>query len=138
MPVLSFKNHGFRIDLKKLTNKTVTVYGQTEVTKDLYDAIESAESNGHQLYEFTQQIPINGELSEQVIEELSQRAAITESFNSEIIWAYGPEWSGDLQMWCQPRWTADHSALFGYTKKSHAPTLNMVETFYSKNGVSIK
>ena len=103
----------------------------------LYDAIESAESNGHQLYEFTQQIPINGELSEQVIEELSQRAAITESFNSEIIWAYGPEWTGDLQMWCQPRWTADHSALFGYTKKSHAPTLNMVETFYSNNGVPL-
>jgi hypothetical protein len=103
----------------------------------LYDAIESAESNGHQLYEFTQQIPINGELSEQVIEELSQRAAITESFNPEIIWAYGPEWTGDLQMWCQPRWTADHSALFGYTKKSHAPTLNMVETFYSNNGVPI-
>jgi starch-binding outer membrane protein, SusD/RagB family len=103
----------------------------------LYDAIESAESNGHQLYEFTQQIPINGELSEQVIEELSQRATITESFNTEIIWAYGPEWSGDLQMWCQPRWTADHSALFGYTKKSHAPTLNMVETFYSNNGVPL-
>ena len=103
----------------------------------LYDAIESAESNGHQLYEFTQQIPINGELSEQVIEELSQRAAITESFNPEIIWAYGPEWTGDLQMWCQPRWTADHSALFGYTKKSHAPTLNMVETFYSSNGVPL-
>jgi hypothetical protein len=103
----------------------------------LYEAIESAESNGHQLYEFTQQIPINGELSEEVIEELSQRAAITESFNSEIIWAYGPEWTGDLQMWCQPRWTADHSALFGYTKKSHAPTLNMVETFYSNNGVPL-
>jgi len=103
----------------------------------LYEAIESAESNGHQLYEFTQQIPINGELSEEVIEELSQRAAITESFNSEIIWAYGPEWTGDLQMWCQPRWTADHSALFGFTKKSHAPTLNMVETFYSNNGVPL-
>ena len=103
----------------------------------LYDAIESAESNGHQLYEFSQQIPINGELSEQVIQELSQRAAITEPYNSEIIWAYGPEWSGDLQMWCQPRWSADHSALFGFTKKSHAPTLNMVETFYTNNGVPI-
>ena len=44
---------------------------------------------------------------------------------------------GDLQQWCQPRWTADHQALFNYTKKSHAPTLNMVETFYSKNGVPI-
>ena len=34
---LPFKNHGFRIDLKKLTNKHVTVYGKTEVTKDLYE-----------------------------------------------------------------------------------------------------
>ena len=36
---LSFKNHGFRINLKQLTNKHVTVYGQTEVTKDLYSLI---------------------------------------------------------------------------------------------------
>ena len=48
--------------------------------------------------------------------ELSLRAAITEPFNSEIIWAYAPEWTGDLQNWCQPRWSADHSALFNYTK----------------------
>lgn len=34
---LSFKNRGFRIDFKKLINQKVTVYGQTEVTKDLYD-----------------------------------------------------------------------------------------------------
>ena len=34
--------------------------------------------------------------------ELSLRAAITEPFNSEIIWAYAPEWTGDLQNWCQP------------------------------------
>ena len=37
---LSFRNHGFRIDLKRLTDKNVTVYGQTEITKDLYDSIE--------------------------------------------------------------------------------------------------
>ena len=103
----------------------------------LYEAIQSAESNGHQLYEFNLQLPINGELSEEVTQELSQRAAITEPFNTEIIWAFGPEWTGDLQMWSQPRWSADHSALFGFTKKSHAPTLNMVETFYTKNGVPI-
>ena len=42
---LSFKNHGFRIDLKKLTNKHVTVYGQTEVTKDLYEKIEKENNN---------------------------------------------------------------------------------------------
>ena len=33
---LTAKNHSFRIDFKSLVNKVVTVYGQTEVTKDLY------------------------------------------------------------------------------------------------------
>ena len=103
----------------------------------LFEAIESAHVNGHQLYEFSQQIPIIGGINEEITRELSLRAAITEPFNTEIIWAFSPEWTGDLQMWCQPRWTADHSALFGYTKKSHAPTLNMVETFYTNNGVPI-
>ena len=42
---LSFKNHGFRINLKKLTDKHVTVYGQTEVTKDLYEIIKKENSN---------------------------------------------------------------------------------------------
>ena len=42
---LSFKNHGFRINLKELTNKHVTVYGQTEVTKDLYRIIKKESGN---------------------------------------------------------------------------------------------
>ena len=42
---LSFKNHGFRINLKELTNKNVTVYGQTEVTKDLYNIIKKENDN---------------------------------------------------------------------------------------------
>ena len=35
---LSAKNNSFRIDFKNLVNKPVTVYGQTEVTTDLYSA----------------------------------------------------------------------------------------------------
>ena len=37
---LSLKNRGFRMDFKKLINQKVTVYGQTEVTKDLYEVRE--------------------------------------------------------------------------------------------------
>ena len=103
----------------------------------LFQAIESAETNGHSLYQFNQQLPIIGGANDKIIQELSLRAAITDPFNSEIIWAFSADWTGELQQWCQPRWTADHSALFGYTKKSHAPTLNMVETFYTRNGVPI-
>ena len=35
---ISARGHDFRIDFKKLTDRTVTVYGQTEVTQDLYAA----------------------------------------------------------------------------------------------------
>jgi len=103
----------------------------------LLEAITTAESNGHMLYQFTDQLPINGDIDETIIQELSHRAGITDPFNNEIVWAFEPAWTGDLQQWSQPRWTADHQALFNYTKKSHAPTLNMVETFYTNNGVPI-
>ena len=121
----------------KLVNQVYDPQKWVYARDALFEAIESAHLNGHQLYEFNQQIPIIGGINEVINRELSLRAAITQPFNTEIIWAFAPEWTGDLQMWCQPRWTADHSALFGYTKKSHAPTLNMVETFYTNNGVPI-
>ena len=121
----------------KLVNQVYDPQKWVYARDALFEAIESAHLNGHQLYEFNQQIPIIGGINEEITRELSLRAAITEPFNTEIVWAFAPEWTGDLQMWCQPRWTADHSALFGYTKKSHAPTLNMAETFYTNNGVPI-
>jgi p-hydroxybenzoate 3-monooxygenase len=40
---LSARNRGFRIDFERLTGKRVMVYGQTEVTHDLYDAREAME-----------------------------------------------------------------------------------------------
>ena len=103
----------------------------------LFDAINEAHNNGHSLYQFEDQVPINGDINNIVRQELTHRAGITDPFNRGIVWAFEPAWTGDLQQWSQPRWTADHQALFNYTKKSHAPTLNMVETFYTKNGVPI-
>src|SRR5210317_2163668 len=37
---ITYGNDSLRIDLEKLTGKNDTVYGQTEVTKDLYKVIE--------------------------------------------------------------------------------------------------
>ena len=85
----------------------------------LLEAITSAETNGHTLYQFTDQLPINGEVNETIIQELSHRAGITDPFNSEIVWAFEPAWTGDLQQWSQPRWTPDHQALFNYTKNNN-------------------
>ena len=39
---IAFDGHRFRIDFKRLTGHAVMVYGQTEVTRDLYDAHERA------------------------------------------------------------------------------------------------
>ncbi|MCT4586324.1 MAG: RagB/SusD family nutrient uptake outer membrane protein [Carboxylicivirga sp.] len=100
------------------------------------DAIQTAEEN-HQLYNFIDLLPI-GEVSDEVREELTLRNTITDRFNSELIWGLGNTWVRDLQTWCQPRFTSDHSNRFNETRKSHAPTLNVVETFYTKNGVPIK
>ncbi|WP_319775146.1 4-hydroxybenzoate 3-monooxygenase [Breoghania sp.] len=41
---LSFENKRHRIDFKALTGKSVMVYGQTEVTKDLVDARQGADA----------------------------------------------------------------------------------------------
>ncbi len=35
---LAFRNRGFRVDFERHVGKGVTIYGQTEVTRDLYDA----------------------------------------------------------------------------------------------------
>jgi len=39
---LAFRGGRVRIDLEALTKKTVMVYGQTEVTRDLYEALDAA------------------------------------------------------------------------------------------------
>ena len=39
---VALQNRGFRVDFEKLTGKRVMVYGQTEVTHDLYDARDAS------------------------------------------------------------------------------------------------
>lgn len=40
---LAVQNRGYRIDIKSLINKQIMVYGQTEVTRDLYEARDAAD-----------------------------------------------------------------------------------------------
>ncbi|MEG1586454.1 MAG: RagB/SusD family nutrient uptake outer membrane protein [Bacteroidales bacterium] len=100
-------------------------------------AIDEAESAGHKLFRFTKLLPI-GELSEEIKQELTLRATITESFNKEVIWSLGPNYTRALQDWCQPRLTYDHAQSLNSTKKTHVPTLNVVEDFYSNYGIPLK
>lgn len=100
------------------------------------DAILTAEQAGHQLYQFTDLLPI-GNIHDILRHELTLRATITDRFNSELIWGLGNNWTDQLQTWSQPRFTSFHAADFNSAKKSHAPTLNAVESFYTINGVPI-
>lgn len=100
------------------------------------DAIITAEEAGHRLYKFQDLLPI-GEISDTIRQELTLRATITDRFNEELIWGVGNFDVYSLQQWCQPRFTDHHVADFNNTKKSHAPTLNVVESFYTSNGVPI-
>ena len=100
------------------------------------EAIDEAEMVGHGLYEFKDLLPI-GNISPTVRHELTLRATITDRYNKELIWGVGHNWVNALQNWCQPRFTSHHASDFNNTKKSHAPTLNMVEDFYTHRGVPI-
>ncbi len=53
---LAFDGERHRIDLKGLTGKTVTVYGQTEMTKDLFDARTGA---GQQFFFDAEDVTLN-------------------------------------------------------------------------------
>ena len=55
---LSLKNRGFRMDFKKLINQKVTVYGQTEVTKDLY---ELREKNNGKVFNSVKDVKIHAD-----------------------------------------------------------------------------
>ena len=94
------------------------------------DAIKCAKEAGHDLYYFT--LPVNG-LSDATRKLLDIGEAVTEKWNTEIIW--GSTWIvNGLQK----------VAVAKTTKGSHydaisvmAPTLTVAEQFYSSNGVPI-
>jgi hypothetical protein len=100
------------------------------------EAIEVAHTAGAKLYVFNKILP-QGTIPDIIQTELTERATITDRFNEELIWGLGSDWTYDMQYWCQPRWTGDHAADFGNTRKSHAPTLNVVEEFYTAKGLPI-
>lgn len=60
---LAVQNRGFRVDIKSLIDKKIMVYGQTEVTRDLYEAREAMdgqiihEAEGAALHDFAGDAP---------------------------------------------------------------------------------
>jgi hypothetical protein len=64
------------------------------------------------------------------------RGAATERWNSEIIWGDAKTHPGELQKSCHPVFNINQS--HGNLRKTYAPPLQIVEQFYTKNGVPIE
>ena len=99
------------------------------------EAIESAESAGHELFYF-KDAPF--EISETTKTQLSIRQAICERWNKEVVWGRsgGRGRAGAaLQNACMP--LLDGGMNINTVRGCIAPTLAIVEEFYTKNGVPI-
>jgi len=102
-----------------------------EACKDALDALP-----GKELYKFTQ----NNNISDATRYQMNLRGAISEKFNSEVIWTRltAPSENEFIQIaMLPPRLDYTIQALSSYSSSYISVTLNMVERFYSKNGVPI-
>lgn len=99
-------------------------------------AIESALAAGHNLYEFDE--VVKG-ISDTTKLELTLRHTITSRFGRELIWGLGKNETMTLTGLVNPPLTAYHQGQqLGWCKMMHNPTLDVVEQFYSANGVPIE
>lgn len=95
-----------------------------------------AHAAGHTLYKFT--TPYN--LSEETITKMNLRGAITDRWNSEIIWgqAYDPTTSGIQNFSFARIDPAYMGSSAGQVNSYYSAPLHMAELFYSENGVPIE
>jgi hypothetical protein len=101
-------------------------------------AIDAAHEANHKLFDFHTSIYAR-DLSEETILAMQVRGAVTERFNSEIIWADSrtSDRNEYLQQCCLIRTNiAQLAGMAGLLQ--WAPTLQAVEQFYTKNGVPIE
>ena len=103
----------------------------------LREAINEAERAEHKLYDFKTYNPNQASLSEATTMSMQVRGAVTERWNSEIIWGDPNTSTNNLQQGCFPPIIIHHIA-DGAHRPSYAPTLRAVEQFYTKNGIPIE
>lgn len=107
------------------------------------DAITAARANGHQLYDFTMDAVYS--MPEEIHYSMNIRQAVTERFNSELVWSVGKQQTRQLQQFAMPAVlpTLMQGKVSGGKLQADAngilsPTMETAERFYSKNGVPIE
>lgn len=94
-------------------------------------AIDASELAGNKLYKFVDQAILINDTTRQL---QSLRGAVSDRWNEEIIWGNSRTFSYEYS--CLPYLNTNHQSFVAW-KPMLAPTLEMAEKFYSKNGVPI-
>jgi starch-binding outer membrane protein, SusD/RagB family len=97
-------------------------------------AIDQAHINGHTLNKFLPSVGSNLPAELQV--HMDIRTAVTDNFNEEVIWGNTNSNATDIQSLSQPRPNAANGLNISFYGMASVP-LNMVNRFYTKNGVPI-
>lgn len=99
------------------------------------EAIDAAITAGHELYTFDE--PVKN-ISDTTRLELTLRHTLTKKFGDELIWGLGRRNTRDLLgITNAPLSTFHLSNKLSWVKMMHNPTLEIVEEFYTNNGVPI-
>jgi hypothetical protein len=100
-------------------------------------AIDAAHEAGHKLYDFRIVNPSYASfLNEKTILAMQVRGAATDQWNEEIVWGDSENNTQSLQRACHPVFFVAQNG--GNLYKTFAPTLQVVEQFYTKNGVPVE
>lgn len=107
-----------------------------EIARDACkEAIDAAIAAGHELYEFDE--PVKN-ISDTTRLELTLRHTLTKKFSDELLWGLGRRNTRDLTGISNAPLTNYHlSNQLGWVKMMHNPTLEIVEEFYTRNGLPI-
>lgn len=98
------------------------------------DAIDICSGQGYKLNHFEPAVSYN--LPPDLQTEMDTRTAVTDNFNSEVIWRNTNSLANMIQNMAQPRINSTNSTNFSFWGISAVP-LNIVNMFYTKNGVPI-
>lgn len=129
----NFKNH----EGDHFFNQTDDIEKWSKAVVALKEAIDCAEEAGHDLYEHVN--TSSDKISAETKLSLTHRGKITERWTKELVFGCGGNGITEMQIFCQPWLESNYSADDRYynAKSTVAPTLEVAETFYSKNGVPI-
>ena len=102
------------------------------------EAIDLAHEGLHRLYDAHTDLQYAGSLSEETILAMQVRGAVTERWNSEVIWGNSRRNNlNTLQRFCLPFFNTGQMG-GGAGCPVWSPTLKIVQQFYTKNGLPIE